>query len=182
VQKLIEGEVTPKSVVTPEQVSDFYTKNPDQFKQPERVRASHILIMVPKGAEASVKEQARTKAADILKDVKAGKDFAALATQHSQDPGSAKNGGDLGFFAPGQMVGPFNDVAFKLAPGTVSELVETDFGFHIIKVAEKQAGRTIPLDEVRPQLEQYLERQNREQQTDAFVNGLKAKGKIEILI
>ena len=138
--------------------------------------------MVPKGSDAAAKTAARTKAADILNDVKAGKDFAALAKQHSQDPGSAKNGGDLGFFQQGQMVGPFNDVAFKLTPGQVSDLVETEFGFHIIKVAEKQAARTVPLDEVRPQVEQYLQRMNREQQTDAFVDGLKAKGKVEILI
>ena len=182
VQKLIESEIAAKAAVKPEQLTDFYAKNPDQFKQPERVHASHILIMVPKGADAAAKEQARTKAANILKDVKAGKDFAALAKEHSQDPGSAEKGGDLGFFQQGQMVGPFNDVAFKLAPGAVSDLVETEFGFHIIKVAEKQAPRTVPLEEVRPRLEQYLERQNREQQTDAFVNGLKAKGKIEILI
>jgi peptidyl-prolyl cis-trans isomerase C len=182
VQKMIENEVALKSAVTPAQVTDFYTKNPDQFKQPERVRASHILIMVPKGSDDAAKTQARTKAADILKDVKAGKDFAALAKQHSQDPGSAPNGGDLGFFQPGQMVGPFNDVAFKLAPGEISDLVETEFGFHIIKVAEKQTPRTVPLDEVRPRLEQYLERQNRQQQTDAFINGLKTKGKIDILI
>ena len=177
-----ESAIADKVAVKPEQVTDFYAKNPDQFKQPERVRASHILITVPKGADAAAKTAARTKAADILKDVKAGKDFAALAKQHSQDPGSAQNGGDLGFFQQGQMVGPFNDVAFKLTPGQVSDLVETEFGFHIIKVAEKQTARSVPLDEVRPQLEQYLERMNREQQTDAFVNGLKTKGKIEILI
>ena len=182
VQKLIENAIADKVAVKPEQVTDFYSKNPDQFKQPERVRASHILIMVPKGSDDAAKTAARTKAADILKDVKAGKDFAALAKQHSQDPGSAPKGGDLGFFQQGQMVGPFNDVAFKLTPGQVSDLVETEFGFHIIKVAEKQVARTVPLDEVRPQLEQYLERTNREQQTDAFVNGLKTKGKIEILI
>ena len=182
VQKLIENAIADKVAVKPEQVTDFYTKNPDQFKQPERVRASHILIMVPKDSDAAVKTAARTKAAAILKDVKAGKDFAALAKQHSQDPGSAPKGGDLGFFQQGQMVGPFNEVAFTLAPGQVSDLVETEFGFHIIKVAEKQAPRTVPLEEVRPQLEQYLERTNREQQTDAFVNGLKTKGKIEILI
>jgi peptidyl-prolyl cis-trans isomerase C len=182
VQKLIDGEIAEKAAVKPEQLTDFYTKNPDQFKQPERVKASHILIAVPKGADAAAKTQARTKAADILKEVKAGKDFAALAKQNSQDPGSAPNGGDLGFFQQGQMVGPFNEVAFKLAPGSVSDLVETEFGFHIIKVVEKQAPRTVPLDDVRAQLEQYLQRMNREQQTDAFVNGLKAKGKIEILI
>lgn len=182
VQKLIESAIADKVAVKPEQVTDFYTKNPDQFQQPERVRASHILIMVPKEADAAAKNAARSKAADILKDVKAGKDFAALAKQHSQDPGSAENGGDLGFFQQGQMVGPFNDAAFSLKPGQVSELVETEFGFHIIKVAEKEAPRAVPLDEVRPQLEQYLERMNRQQETEAFVNGLRAKGKIEILI
>ena len=182
IAKLIEDEIASKVAVKPDQVTDFYAKNPDQFKQGESVRASHILISVPKGADAAAKAQARAKAEQVLKDVKAGGDFAALAKQHSADPGSAANGGDLGFFQQGQMVGPFNDAAFSLAPGAISELVETDFGFHIIKVAEKKEGRTIPLDEVRPQVEQYLERLNRQEQTDTFVNGLKAKGKIEILI
>lgn len=182
VTKLIDGEIASKIAVTPEQVNEFYAKNPDQFEQGESVRASHILIAVPKGADAAAKAQARAKAEQVLKEVKAGQDFAALAKQHSADPGSAANGGDLGFFQQGQMVGPFNDAAFTLAPGTTSDLVETDFGFHIIKVIEKKAGRTIPLEEVKPQVEQYLERLNRQQQTDAFVNGLKAKGKIEVLI
>jgi peptidyl-prolyl cis-trans isomerase C len=182
ISKLIDDEIASKIAVKPEQVTDFYAKNPDQFKQGESVRASHILISVPKGADAPTKAQARTKAEEVLKEVKAGKDFAALAKQYSADPGSAANGGDLGFFQQGQMVGPFNDVAFSLAPGTVSDLVETDFGFHIIKVAEKKAGRTIPLEEVKPKVEEYLEQMNRQQQTDAYVNGLKAKGKIEVLI
>jgi peptidyl-prolyl cis-trans isomerase C len=182
VQKMIDAEVAPKAAVKPEQLADFYAKNPDQFKQPERVHASHILIGVPKGADAATKAQARTKAEQVLKDVKAGKDFATLAKENSQDPGSAPNGGDLGFFQPGQMVGPFNDAAFNLAPGAVSDLVETEFGFHIIKVAEKQASRAIPLDEVKPQLEQFLLQRNRQEQTDAFVKGLRSKGKVEILI
>jgi peptidyl-prolyl cis-trans isomerase C len=182
IAKLIEDEIASKVAVKPEQVTDFYAKNPDQFKQGESVRASHILISVPKGADAATKAQARDKAEQVLKEVKGGGDFAALAKQHSADPGSAAKGGDLGFFQQGQMVGPFNDAAFSLAPGAISDLVETDFGFHIIKVAEKKEGRTIPLEEVRPQVEQYLERLNRQEQTETFVNGLKAKGKIEILI
>ncbi len=182
ITKLIDAEIASKVAVTPEQVNDFYAKNPDQFKQGESVRASHILIGVPKGADAAAKATARAKAEQVLNDVKAGKDFAALAKEHSADPGSAANGGDLGFFQQGQMVGPFNDAAFTLAPGATSDLVETEFGFHIIRVIEKKEGRTIPLEEVKPQVEQYLERLNRQQQTDAFVNGLKAKGKIEILI
>ena len=182
IAKLIEDEIASKVAVKPEQVTDFYAKNPDQFKQGESVRASHILISVPKGADAAAKAQARSKAEQVLKEVKGGGDFAALAKQHSADPSSAAKGGDLGFFQQGQMVGPFNDAAFSLAPGAISDLVETDFGFHIIKVAEKKEGRTIPLEEVRPQVEQYLERLNRQEQTETFVNGLKAKGKIEILI
>ena len=180
--KLIEAEIAPRIAVKQEQVEDFYAKNPDQFKEQESVRASHILIAFPENADAAAKGQARAKAEQVLKDFKAGKDFAALAKQHSEDPGSAVNGGDLGFFQQGQMVGPFNDVAFRLQPGAVSDLVETQFGYHIIKVAEKRAGRAIPLDEVRPRLEAFLQNRNREEQTDAFVKSLRAKGKVEILI
>jgi peptidyl-prolyl cis-trans isomerase C len=180
--KMIEDEIAGKVDVQPEQLQDFYTKNPDQFAQPERVRASHILFAFPENADAAGKAQARTTAEQVLGEITAGKDFAALAKQHSQDPGSAVNGGDLGFFQQGQMVGAFNDAAFSLQPGATSGLVETEFGFHIIKVAEKQPARTIPLDEVRPQLEQYLQNVNREEQTDAFVAALKSKGKVEILI
>jgi peptidyl-prolyl cis-trans isomerase C len=182
VAKMIRDEVEPKAAVTPEQVNDFYAKNPDQFKQSERVRASHILISVPEGADAATRGAARAKAEQLLKDVKSGQDFAALAKQHSQDPGSAVNGGDLGFFEQGQMVGPFNDAAFSLAPGATSDLVETTFGYHIIRLAEKQAARTVPLEEVRPQVEDYLQNRNRDQQTDAFVDALKARSKVEIFI
>ena len=182
ITRLIETEIADKIALKPGQVEDFYKQNPDQFKQPERVRASHILIRFPENADAAARTQVRTQAQRILKDVKAGKDFAALAKQHSQDPGSAVNGGDLGFFPQGQMVGPFNDAAFSLKPGAVSDLVETQFGYHIIKVAEKQPGRTVPLDEVRPKVEQFLQHQNRESQTEAFVKALRAKGKVEILV
>ena len=130
--RMIEAELAGTVGVTPEQLQDFYTKNPDQFAQPERVRASHILIAFPENADAAGKAQARTTAEQVLGEITAGKDFAALAKQHSQDPGSAVNGGDLGFFQQGQMVGAFNDAAFSLQPGATSGLVETEFGFHII--------------------------------------------------
>jgi peptidyl-prolyl cis-trans isomerase C len=168
--------------VTPAQIDDFYKQNPEQFQQAESVHASHILISFPQNADAAAKQAARAKAETILKDVKAGKDFATLAKANSQDPGSAPNGGDLGFFQRGQMVPAFDEAAFKLAPGEVSELVETNFGYHIIKVAEKQAPRTVPLDEVRPQVQQFLEGQNRQTQTQAFVQTLRTKGKVEIFI
>jgi peptidyl-prolyl cis-trans isomerase C len=182
VARLLQSEVESKASVKPEQIADFYAKNPDQFKESEKVRASHILITAAKDADAATRTAARAKADGILKEVKAGKDFAALAKQHSQDPGSGPQGGDLGFFEQGQMVGPFNDAAFSMKPGTTSGIIETDFGYHIIRVVERQEGRTIPLEEVRPQLEQFLLQQNRREQTAAFVDGLKARGKIEILM
>ena len=182
VEKLVEGEIAAKVAVKPEAVTDFYQKNQDKFQQGPRVRASHILITVPQNADAATKQQAKTKAEGILKDLKGGKDFAAAAKENSQDPGSAVNGGDLGFFEQGQMVPPFEQAAFALKPGEMSELVESQFGYHIIKVAEKQGQRVVPLDEAKGQIEQYLGQQNRQAETQAFVNALKAKAKIEILI
>ena len=182
VQKLVDGEIGSKIGVKPEAVSDFYKSNQDKFQQGPRVRASHILIQVPQGADAATKQQAKAKAEGILKDLKAGKDFAAAAKENSQDPGSAPNGGDLGFFEQGQMVPQFEQAAFALKPGQMSDVVETQFGYHIIKVAEKQDGRVVPLEEAKGQIEQYLTEQNRHAQTEEFVNALKAKAKIEILI
>ena len=182
IKKLVDDAIAAKVAVKPEEVKTFYEQNPKSFQESARVHASHILINAPKAADAATKAQAKAKAEAILKEVKAGKDFATLAKQNSQDPGSAANGGDLGFFQQGQMVGPFNDTAFSLKPGAVSGVVETDFGYHIIKVIEKQPGRTVPLEEVKPKIEQFLEAQNREKQTGAFVSGLRAKGKVEVFI
>jgi len=182
ISKLLQDALANKVAVTSEQAKKFYDENPDRFKQAEQVRASHILIGVPQGADAVTKDAARKRAEGLLKQVKAGNDFAALAKEHSQDPGSAVQGGDLGFFPRGQMVGAFDEAAFTQAPGTISDLVETQFGFHIIKVVEKQAARTVPLEEVKPKLDEFLLNQNKQRETQAFVAGLKAKGKVEILL
>jgi peptidyl-prolyl cis-trans isomerase C len=182
IDRMLEAEMSGKIAVTTAQIDDFYKKNPDQFKTPERVRASHVLIAFPENADATAKAAVRERALVVLKALQAGNDFADVAKTNSGDPGSAANGGDLGFFERGQMVGPFEQTAFTLKPGQLSDLVETTFGFHIIKVTAKQAERTLPLDEVRPRLQEFLENQNREQQTDAFVESLRARGKVEILI
>jgi len=177
---LIDAELSARAAVTPEQINQFYTSN--SFQQGERVRASHILIAVPENADAAAKEAARAKATEILNQVKAGADFAELAKQHSQDPGSGPRGGDLDYFERGQMVGPFEEAAFALAAGQTSELVETRFGYHIIKIVDKQAARTIPLEEVRGRIEEYLRDQNREKQTQVFIDALRTKAQIEIFI
>jgi peptidyl-prolyl cis-trans isomerase C len=179
---MLQAELDAKTAVTPEQVNDFYAKNPAAFEQGERVKASHILVRVQANAEPAEREKAREKAAGLLADLKAGKDFASLAAQHSDDPGSGAQGGDLGFFQRGQMVPPFEAAAFALPVGQTSDLVLSDFGFHIIRVTDRQPGRTQPFEEVKADIEQYLVGQNREAQTKLFVESLKAKGKIEIFI
>jgi peptidyl-prolyl cis-trans isomerase C len=182
IDKLLGSEFAGRIAVTREEIDGFYQKNPSQFQQPERVRASHILIRFPENANAAAKQQARSRAEEILRALRAGNDFVDIAKTNSQDPGSAANGGDLGYFERGQMVGAFEQTAFSLRPGQTSELVETEFGYHIIRVADKQVSRTVPLDEVRPQIQQFLEGQEREEATQSFVAALKAKGKVEILI
>lgn len=181
VERLLESEMASRVAVDDAAVDAFYRDNPDQFEQGESVRASHILVSAPADDEAT-RAAAREKAADLLAQIRAGADFATLAREHSNDPGSAANGGDLGFFPQGQMVGPFNDAAFSLEPGAVSDLVETEYGFHIIKVAEKQPGRAIALEDVRPQVEQFLQQRERQAETDAFIDELRTRGAVEVLM
>ena len=178
VDKLLTTEIEPKAAVTEADIADFYKKNPQFFMQPEALRASHILI---KAENAEGKPAAKAKADDLLRQIKGGADFAALAKQHSND-GSAAGGGDLGFFPRGQMVKPFEDAAFALKPGEVSPVVESEFGYHIIKAAEHRDARTVPLAEVSDRIAQALRQQKQQQLAQQFVQSLKGKAKVEILM
>jgi peptidyl-prolyl cis-trans isomerase C len=180
--KLVQTEIEPTVSVTDADVNDFYTKNPDKFHEPEAVHVSHILIRTPDNADEAAKKKARAEAQGVLAQIKKGGDFAALAKEHSQDPGSAANGGDLGFVPRGQTVPAFEQAAFALKDGQLSGVVESPFGCHIIKAIQHRAARTIPLAEVKPQVEQFLKQQQVQQKTAAYVNKLKAKAKLEILI
>ena len=182
VAKVIDAEVNSKVAVQDPEVKTFYDQNLERFKQGDSVHAAHILIGVPQNATAEQKAEAKTKAAAVLKTIKAGGDFAMLARASSSDPGSAQNGGDLGFFPKGQMTPAFEEAAFKLKPGVVSALVETPFGFHIIKVLERRAPRTAPFAEVSGQIKDFLVQGQREQKLEQFVEQVKSKGKIEILV
>ena len=183
VNSLIEAEISSKISPTNDEIDAYYKRNPTQFQMPERVRASHILVSVPAGADATAKAAALTTATTVLKKAKGGGDFAALAREYSQDPGSAASGGDLGFFEQGKMVGPFNDAAFKLPKGQISDVVETEFGYHIILVTDKQPGRVVPFEEARPKIEGYLRNVvNRQKETQSFVRALRSKAKIEVLL
>lgn len=143
--------------VTDGDVAEYYELHKDDaFSVPEQVRARHILVKVPPDADADAKSAARKQAEDLLAQVKAGGDFAALAKEHSGDPGSAAKGGDLGLFGRGRMTPAFEDAAFALQAGGLSDVVETPFGFHIIKVEEHQSASVKPLDAVRDQIADTL--------------------------
>jgi peptidyl-prolyl cis-trans isomerase D len=129
-----------------------YNENIELYSTPEQVRASHILFKTAGKKEDEVKARAE----QVLKEVKAGGDFAALAKKYSEDEASAKQGGDLDFFPKGKMMPEFDEVAFSLQPGEVSGLVKTQYGFHIIKVTDKKAASTRPLDDVRAQIVDQL--------------------------
>jgi peptidyl-prolyl cis-trans isomerase C len=180
--KLVETEVVPTVTVTEADLNDFYAKNPGKFLEPEAVHVAHILIRVPENADAAAKAKAKSEAQSVLAQLKKGGDFAALAKQHSQDPGSAPNGGDLNFVARGQTVPQFEEAAFALKPGQLSGVVESPFGYHIIKSIAHRDARTVPLQEVKPQLEQFLKQQRIQEKTAAYVEKLKSKAKIEILM
>ncbi|HNH25301.1 MAG TPA: SurA N-terminal domain-containing protein, partial [Accumulibacter sp.] len=138
-------------------VAAWYESHRDRYQQNEERRASHILIAANSPAD---KDKARSQAEKVLKEVQATPDkFAELARQQSQDPGSAEKGGDLGFFARGAMVKPFEDAAWKLREKEISGLVESDFGFHIIKLTGIKPAKQRALAEVRGEIQEELKRQ-----------------------
>nr|WP_315598193.1 SurA N-terminal domain-containing protein [uncultured Cupriavidus sp.] len=161
--------------VTPEELKSYYDSNVQRFRTEEQRRASHILVTVPKDAKEADRKAAKEKAEKLLDEVrKHPETFADVAKKNSQDPGSAANGGDLGFMGRGALVKPFEDAMYALKDGQISDLVETDYGYHIIKLTGIKPAATQPLDAVRPELEAELKKQlagkKYAEQADAFGN------------
>ena len=143
-----------------DEIKSYYESNISKYGEPEQRRASHILIAVKSGAGEAEKARARERAAQIVSQLrKSPGSFAELAKSNSGDSGSAAQGGDLGFFARGMMVRPFEDAAFQLNPNQISDPVESDFGFHIIKITGIKAGKMKSLEAARPEIERELKRQ-----------------------
>ena len=146
--------------VTTDEAIKYFDEHRGEFGQPEERRASHILITVPTTASTEEKAATRAKAEQLLAQIKqAPQRFAEVAREHSQDPGTASNGGDLSFFARGMMVKAFEDAVFRMKPEEISSLVETDHGFHIIKLSEIKPAKLVSFDEVKSQIEQEVKKQ-----------------------
>lgn len=171
--------------VSSQELESYYDQHKDEYRIPEQVSVSHILIKTPlPGPDGKVDpkgvEEARKKAEDILKQVKSGGNFADLAKKYSEDPGSGKNGGSLGFIGRGRTVPEFEKAAFSLDKGATSDLVQSSYGFHIIRVDDKQAAHVKTLVEVKDQIEESIKQQKAAQavtnQVNALLNQARSEG------
>ena len=168
-----QAKMAESMAVTDAQLRAAYASSMDSFRTPERVKVRHILLMT-QGKSDAEKKTALTKAQDLLKQVKAGGDFADLAKKNSQDPGSAQNGGDLGFIVKGQTVPPFEKFAFSAKPNEISDLVTTEYGYHIIQMEEKQPARVKPFEEVKDSITEQLKKQGVNEKMQTTVDQARA--------
>jgi len=178
-KKLIDQAVIPDVAVPDAEVKKYYDEHPDDFKMPEQVRASHILKKVDAKASDVDKAKAQKELTDLQARLKKGEDFSELAKKSSDCP-SAPRGGDLGFFPRGQMVPAFENSAFALKSGDVSDIIETQFGYHLIKVTDKKAPGTLTFDESKERIAQYLKQEKATDKVSKFIEELKSKAEIKM--
>jgi peptidyl-prolyl cis-trans isomerase C len=177
-QKVVTDYVSPKITVTDEEVKKYYDANADAFEHDVRVHAAHILIKVAPFADDETRKLAQERIRAIQKKIQAGEDFAQLAKTYSEGP-SKVNGGDLGYFSGGQMAPAFATAALSLQPGEVSDVVTTQFGYHLIKVYDREPAGRVPFSEAAPILKQRFFRERLDAALQELVESLKAKAKIE---
>lgn len=181
ISNFIDQEIVARIKIGEEESRKFYDQNLDKFTRGETVRASHILFGLDPKATVEEKKQAREKAEKLRKELAGGADFAALAKANSICPSSSL-GGDLGHFGKGQMVPSFEQAAFALKPGELSDVVETQFGYHIIKVTERKGAETTPFKDVRARIEEYLKGQKVSAAVNDFLAEARKGAKVEILL
>ncbi|MDD2388114.1 MAG: peptidylprolyl isomerase [Desulfobacterales bacterium] len=178
IEKFIESQILSKIVVSDQESRAFYDANPAYFQQPEQVQASHILIKVGAEATETQRAEAKKKLETIREKIQTGEDFSALAREFSECPSSAK-GGDLGLFGRGQMVKPFEDAAFSLKPDEVSPVVETMFGYHLIKVTDKKSASVIGFNDAKDKISGHLKHQNTQKEVKKHIDKLRETAEIK---
>ena len=171
------AKIAAATTVTDQDLQAYYDQHRDEYRVPEQVKVSHILIKTPLPAPGAKEDEkavadARAKAEDVLKQLKAGGDFAKLAEKYSDDPGSAKSGGELGWIGRGRTVPEFEKAAFSLGKGQTSDLVKSSYGFHIIHVEDKQQAHLKTLAEVKSEIEEKVKQQKTARATEAAANAL----------
>lgn len=182
VQEVMEAVIAQAPPPSEEEVQAFYEQNRDRFREPPTVRARHILLRVLPQATAEEKAAKKAQIDTLRARLVQGEDFAQLAEEFSEDTGSARNGGDLGYFPQGVMVPEFDEAAFTLETNAISEVITTQFGYHILQVTDKRPARDVALAEVKDQLTRHLQRQKGIRVAQENINKLRSTAQIEILI
>jgi peptidyl-prolyl cis-trans isomerase C len=180
VQRMISQGISSGISISDENVEHFYNTNIEQMQKPLAVRARHILI-TPKSTSLADHQAARAEAESVLAEIRGGADFVELATNRSQGPTAAR-GGDLGYFGSGQMVPAFEQAAFALQPGEISEVVQTQFGYHVIRVEDRRGGETATLEEAAEQIRSYLRQLALKNAVEVLVTTLREGGEVEIFL
>jgi peptidyl-prolyl cis-trans isomerase C len=180
IQQMVKEQIQDTLEISPAEIRAYYQEHPEHFDNLQ-VRASHILIGVEPSAPPESLAAARERTEQLLARLKAGEDFASLARAYSTGP-SAPAGGDLGLAARGRWVKPFQEAAFALAPGEISDVVATQFGFHIIKVTERIDTEWTPLDQIEGAIKQYLFGAKMQRAVDAFAARLRADADVKVNI
>ncbi|NTV50405.1 MAG: peptidylprolyl isomerase [Geobacteraceae bacterium] len=180
IANFVNTNIASKVTVSEGEIKTFYDQNPTNFVKPEQLRASHILVSVDSKAGADDKNKARERAEKLHKELVNGANFVTLAKENSSCP-SSKQGGDLGYFTKGKMVPQFEQAAFALEVGGLSGVVETQFGFHIIKLTDRTKAETTPLSAVNKKIEEYIKAQKINAAIGDFVGKARQDAKIEML-
>jgi peptidyl-prolyl cis-trans isomerase D len=178
------AKIAAATTVTDQDLQAYYDQHRDEYRVPEQVKVSHILIKTPLPAPGAKEDEkavadARAKAEGVLKEVKAGGDFAKLAEKYSDDPGSAKNGGELGWIGRGRTVPEFEKAAFSLGKGQTSDLVKSSYGFHIIRIEDKQAAHLKTFAEVQSEIEEKVKQQKAARATETAANALLSQARTD---
>ncbi len=173
-----EDQFGDQTSVDSSEVKAFYEDNPKQFEQPEQIRASHILVKVEKDATEEDKAAAKEKLQAAKKRIEDGEEFSEVAREVSEGP-SSKRGGDLDYFGRGQMVPQFEEAAFNMEVGEISNIVETSFGYHLIKLTDHKEASTVPFEEVEGDIKSHLERTKLQQAKKAYLDEKKQNAEIE---
>ncbi|MFY9821580.1 MAG: peptidylprolyl isomerase [Thermoanaerobaculia bacterium] len=181
-KKYLESQVVPQGPVPDQAIRDFYEKNKDQIRLPDRMHLRHILVAVKAQASAAEKEKARAKAEDLRKQLTNGADFAKLAAANSDDPGSKVRGGDLGWIASGQTPPTLEKAADALKANEISPVVESPFGYHVIQLLERQAATQVPYEQAKDRIAMIVRQKLAQDSMQAKIKELRAKAKVEVYL
>ena len=176
----LQKEIFDKITINDDKARSYYKDHNEVFKTPEMIRARHILIKTETSATAEEKKKAKAKAEEVLAKIKKGEDFSKLASEVSNDPGTKDKGGDLDFFPKGTMVPAFEEVAFSLKPGEVSGIVETEYGYHLIKMEEKKDAHLEPYENIKDKVKDQALQEMRKAAITDFVDKAMKSARVEV--